>query len=236
MSRGPIALVGSGEFTPAMEDVDRLLLTGRNQRVVFLPTAAAREGNARIRYWVDLGLAHYQRLGAEAVPLMVLGRDDAENVDLAAQVEGAGLVYLSGGDPTFLADTLRGTAVAAALRLAWEAGMAVGGCSAGAMALADHVPRVRDPTGPPVDGLGFVADLVVIPHFDRIDHWLPGASELAVASAPEGAWVLGIDEETAAVGGPRDWSVHGRGSAWLMKAGVDRQEFGAGTSFVTPAS
>ena len=41
---GPIALVGSGEFLPVMEDVDRGLLAGRPPRAAFLPTAAGEEG------------------------------------------------------------------------------------------------------------------------------------------------------------------------------------------------
>ncbi|GAC1330173.1 MAG: hypothetical protein NVSMB17_07300 [Candidatus Dormibacteria bacterium] len=196
-----------------------------------MPTAAAREGQARIQYWVDLGVAHYRSLGVDAVPLMVLTRDDAENPELAEAVGEAGLVYLSGGDPTYLATTLRDTAVGRAIRAAWDAGAAIAGCSAGAMALAERVPRVRDPSGAPVDGLAFVPNLVVIPHFDRIDHWMPGTTELATASAPEGAWVLGIDEETAVIGGPVRWEVRGRHSAWLMKKGLERQEFRDGATF-----
>src|SRR5207237_49542 len=45
---GPIALVGSGEFLPAMEAVDAALLAGRPARAVFLPTAAGAEGRARV--------------------------------------------------------------------------------------------------------------------------------------------------------------------------------------------
>ncbi len=46
---GLIALVGSGEYLPVMEDVDRYLLdslnlNGRKPRVVCLPTAAGRKG------------------------------------------------------------------------------------------------------------------------------------------------------------------------------------------------
>ncbi|HEY8739526.1 MAG TPA: Type 1 glutamine amidotransferase-like domain-containing protein, partial [Candidatus Dormibacteraeota bacterium] len=215
------------------EEVDRLLLEGRSPRAVFLPTAAAREGDTRVQYWVDLGTAHYRRLGVEPVPLMVLERADAENAALAAAISGAGLVYLSGGDPTFLATTLRGSAVATAIRSAWEAGAALAGCSAGAMALAERVPRVRDPSGTPVDGLGYVQRLVVVPHFDRIDHWMPGTTELAIASAPAGTWVLGIDEDTAVIGGPQKWEVRGKHSAWLMRAGLERQEFKPGDFFAT---
>jgi cyanophycinase-like exopeptidase len=230
---GPLALVGSGEFTPAMAEVDLELLRGRPSRVVFLPTAAAPEGEERLRYWVDLGNSHYHRLGVEAVPLMVRRREDAEDEDLAAQVEGAGLVYLSGGDPAFLADALRDSAVGAAIKSAWEAGAAVAGCSAGAMALTEFAPNIRDRVRPPANGLGFVTGVVVLPHFDRMEHWLPGATDLAIASAPPGYWVLGIDEDTAVVGGPTEWQVAGRQSAWLFRAREERRHFRAGDRLST---
>jgi len=232
-SHGPLALVGSGEFTPAMEEVDRELLRGRPSRVVFLPTAAAPEGEERLGYWVALGNSHYHRLGVKAVPLMVRRREDAQDAELAAQVGGAGLVYLSGGDPAFLADTLRDTAVGGAIKRAWEAGAAVAGCSAGAMAMTEHAPNVRDRVSPPAAGLGFVTGVVVLPHFDRMEQWLPGATDLAIASAPPGYWVLGIDEDTAVVGGPVAWQVAGRQSAWLLRAGVERQHFRGGDRLYT---
>ena len=56
-------------------------------------------------------VAHYSRLGVEAVPLQVLDRAGADDPALAGQVAGAGLVYLSGGNPgtsptpRYLADT-----------------------------------------------------------------------------------------------------------------------------------
>ena len=45
--------------------------------------------------------------------------------------------------------------------------------------------------------------------------------------------VLGIDEETAIVGGPSYWTVKGRSSAWrLSKEG--REQLVTGTSVTTP--
>jgi cyanophycinase-like exopeptidase len=216
-----------------MAEVDRELLRGRPNRVVFLPTAAAQEGEKRLRYWVDLGNSHYHRLGVEAVPLLVRRREDAEDEGLAAQVGGAGLVYLSGGDPAFLANTLRETAVGAAIMRAWEAGTAVAGCSAGAMAMTEHAPNMRDRVNPPAAGLAFVTGVVVLPHFDRMEQWLPGATDQAIASAPPGYCVLGIDEDTAVVGGPVEWQVAGRQSAWLLRPGAECQRFRDGDRLST---
>jgi cyanophycinase len=136
-SPGPVALVGSGEYLDVMVDIDR------SPRAVFLPTAAAEEGEDKIRYWLELGGRHFQRLGVEPVPLPVLTREDASREELAALVEGAGLVYLSGGNPGYLASTLRGTLVWEAIVAAWRRGAALAGCSAGACALSYAAEDVR---------------------------------------------------------------------------------------------
>jgi cyanophycinase len=224
---GPIALVGSGEFTPATEDVDTVLLDGQAGRVVFLPTAAALEGDDRVGYWVGLGRAHYARLGVDAAPLMVLDRVDADRAEIAAQIEGAGLVYLSGGDPTYLAKTLVGTRVGAAIIAAWLQGCAVAGCSAGAIALTETVPDIRRGS-PSVPGLGLVQGMIVLPHFDQIERWMPGAIRLALDATPPGVHLVGVDEETAIVGGPQRWRVMGHGHAWVLTTTGEPESYAAG--------
>ena len=74
------ALLGSGEFEPWTEDVDRWLLdraTG-DGTVLILPAASAPEGDSVFEMWANMGLTHYGRLGipAEVVPLK--RRKDAE--------------------------------------------------------------------------------------------------------------------------------------------------------------
>ena len=234
MSAGPIALVGSGEFTPAMEDVDRELLEGRPRRVVFLPTAAAPEGDRSLAYWVDLGRLHYTRLGVEALPLLVRNRVDAERSDLASAIAGAGLVYLSGGDPTYLAATLVRTRVGDAIVAAWQRGAAVAGCSAGAVALTDHVPDVRHRGRPATRGLALVPHIVVLPHFDQLERWAPGVTRWALESLPDDRLLIGVDEETAILGGTVEWRVRGRRRVWELRRGADPIGHAAGEAFTTP--
>jgi hypothetical protein len=50
---------------------------------------------------------------------------------------------------------------------------------------------------------------------------------------PDGVSVVGIDEDTAIVGGPYEWEVQGRQSAWLFIDG-HRKEFKPGQVLVTP--
>ena len=71
-----LALVGSGEYLPAMEAVDRTLLDRLPEapRVVCLPTAAGTEGPERIAYWSRLGVEHFTRLDAQAEAVPVVDR------------------------------------------------------------------------------------------------------------------------------------------------------------------
>jgi len=241
---GPVALVGSGEFLPMMEPVDAALLQGRPQRVVVLPTAAAREGDARVSYWLELGRTHYEAMGVEPVLLDVRTRHDADNPATATRIDGAGLVYLSGGDPHHLSDTLRDTALWRAIVAAWHQGTALGGCSAGAMALTSGAPDNLLPTGgasrrapehPRVaNGLGLIGGLAVIPHFDQMERFRPGALEWFAAWQPRGTTLVGIDENTALVGETgRGWHVQGNGAAWVLGAGP-RARFGPGDETPLP--
>jgi cyanophycinase len=232
---GPLALVGSGEYLPVMAKIEGALIEGRPPRYVQIPTAAAPEGPARLRYWLGLGAAQAERLGVEQVPVVVRTRDEADSDELAALIDGAGLVYLSGGHPQFLARTLRGTRVWAAIEAAWRAGAALAGCSAGAIALTDWVPAVRTPAAEAESGLAVVPHLRVLPHFDRMTAWAADLVARASASAPPGSTVLGIDEDTALVsrsGDGRRWQVHGRQQAWLLDGGPGRP-FPAGATLDT---
>jgi cyanophycinase len=232
---GPIALVGSGEFLPVMRPVDAELLEGRPQRAVFLPTAAAPEGEERLGYWIGLGTAHYRAMGVEPVPLRVLTREDADDPELASQVEGAGLVYLSGGNPGYLVETLRNTAVWRAIHAAWLAGTALGGCSAGAIALSAVVPDPRSTEiGRIEPALGVVPHLAVIPHFDRFDRVLPRLAQRIHAEAPAGVTTIGVDEETALVGGLERWTVRGRQRVWVIEDDDEREGHRPGATLQLP--
>jgi cyanophycinase len=236
MSLGPLALVGSGEYLPVMAAVEAMLLDGRAPRYVQLPTAAAPEGERSLKRWLDLGAGQADRLGVEQVPVVVRDRAEADSAELAALIEGAGLIYLSGGNPAYLAKTLRGTRVWAAIVAAWESGSALAGCSAGAMALTGWVPSMRALDREPDPGLQVVPTLRVLPHFDKMLGWAPDMLTRAVLRAPAGTTVLGIDEDTAIVdltGAGHSWQVHGRQQAWVLADGP-RRGFAAGSTLTTP--
>src|SRR4051812_16982078 len=145
MPSGPLALVGSGEYLPVLEHVERQLLAGRPPRFVQLATAPAPEGPASLARWHELGRAPPERLGVHQDVVPGVDRGSPPDPELAALLPGAGLVYLSGGNPPFVAATLRDTNVWRAIERVWQDGAALAGCSAGAMALTAHVPDIRHP-------------------------------------------------------------------------------------------
>jgi cyanophycinase len=233
MTSSPIALVGSGEYLPVMTEIEGALIAGRAPRYVQLATAAAPEGEKSLARWHQLGKKQSDRLGVEQVIVDVRTREDAENPAFAAAIEGAGLIYLSGGNPAYLAETLRDTAVWRAIVATHQAGAAVAGCSAGAMALSDWAPRIRDLNREQPTGLGLVPHVRVIPHFDTMLSRVPDVLRNALLRLPGGTTLLGIDEDTALVGGPHEWEVKGRQSVWVLGLSA-RQEFPAGTNLTTP--
>ena len=96
---GLLALVGSGEYLESMRDVEAHLLAGRPARYVQLATAAHPDGPDRVAYWHDLGRRQAERLGVEQIVVPVGTREEAMDPANADLVRGAGLIYLSGGDP-----------------------------------------------------------------------------------------------------------------------------------------
>jgi len=233
MSPGPIALVGSGEYLPIMQEIEANLIAGRNPKYVQIPTAAAPEGEASLSKWINLGKAQADRIGVEAVSVVAHDRNDADDPRIAEQVRGAGLIYLSGGNPSFLANTLRDTLLWREIEAEWRDGAALAGCSAGAMALADHIPTLRLPTHTATSGFGLLPHIRVLPHFDKMFARIPDFMTRFM-KVPDGVSVVGIDEDTAIVGGPVEWEVKGRQSAWLFVDG-HRVEYGHGQTVVTPA-
>jgi cyanophycinase len=64
---GRLALVGSGEYLPVMQEVEGWLLEGRPRRYVQLATAAAPEGERSLARWHQLGADAAARLDAEQI-------------------------------------------------------------------------------------------------------------------------------------------------------------------------
>jgi cyanophycinase-like exopeptidase len=213
---GLIALLGSGEYLPVMDDVDRYLLAncgadGRVPRVVCLPTAAGREGERSWGRWMRMGEDHFTRLGADVKSLPVIDRVSADDAAHASDVEAADLIYFSGGDPNHLYQAMNGSRVWESAQKAFARGAAYAGCSAGAMILAKSMPDFRRAGFGTLPAFDIVPAAFILPHFDAIPIVRQPLVFAIQKQLKDGESLLGIDEETALIGtlGGK-WRVHGR--------------------------
>ena len=231
---GSLALVGSGEYLPAMAEFEKSLLedgikNGKENIYIQIPTAAAQESTSRIEYWKDLGQKQAEAIGAKPLFLPIYTREDAQNMSYVNQISNSALIYMSGGDPHYLAKTLIDTPIWQAIVKNWQSGASLAGCSAGAMVLSSQIPNFRLSRAEPTTGLNLIPNIRVIPHFNKFFKWIPESAAKLLMHVPDDSILIGIDELTAIVkrGGSDFWQVYGQAKLHTLK-GLPEQQLGDG--------
>jgi cyanophycinase len=224
---GVLALVGGSEWRDGCRKFDAALLEAAGtDEVLVLPTAAAYENPGRA---VDSARSYFEDLGGRITGLMVLGRTEAEDETNAAAVRAARFVYIGGGSPLHLRSVLKGSRLWEALLEAWRDGAVLAASSAGAMVLCD--PMVDPRGGAYTVGLGLIANLSVFPHHDTAPAHL---KERSIELRPEGATLVGVDEQTALIRDPDGtWRVAGQGLVTLYGPDPGTEESYAADSVIS---
>ena len=227
---GSLALVGSGEYLPAMAEFEKSLVqdgvkNGKEARYLQIPTAASRESADRLSYWKELGLRQAQAIGVQETYLPIYTREDAFNQKYVDQVANSALMYMSGGDPHHLAEVLIDTPLWSAIIENWKTGASLAGCSAGAMVLSAHIPNFRLLKKTPTAGLNLLPEIRVIPHFNKFFKWIPESAAKVLLHVPDNSILIGVDELTAIVkrSGESDWLVVGQAKVHVLKGMPDQQ-------------
>jgi cyanophycinase len=213
-------LMGSGEFEPWSNEIEAAALDVRPGPVAVLPTASSAEGDDVFGRWGRMGLEHYAAAEIDARLVPVKTREDADREDLARELEGAAMVFFSGGKPQHLAETIHGTRLWDALLAALDGGTVYAGCSAGAL-IASQSREQRRERGVRT---GWVYGLGLVPHVSFGVHWdkvkvIPGLRSVVMSRIPPGSWFVGLDERTAILGDGRRWRVYGVGEVTVRHAG-----------------
>ena len=216
---GAIALVGSGEYSVQMQELETQLLhraisRGKKNSFVQIPTASSHEGEASRAKWKRLGEEQSERIGSECIYLPIHEREDAFNPEFVDSLEGAGLIYFSGGDPHRVAEIYRDTPVWQKIVEQWRSGSSLAGCSAGAMAFGGSIMGLRRSSHSA--GLALLPDIEVIPHYDKMLGWLPDRVAAFIAQNISQSTLLGIDENTALVYTDA-WRKYGRGNVHVLR-------------------
>jgi cyanophycinase len=220
-ARGWIIPIGGAEN----KENDRRILRrfvevsgGDDADIVVIPTASKlHETGSRYE-------AIFRELGARHVTVMDFDtRRDCQEANRLQRIEDATGIFFTGGNQLRLTALLGGTPVAQLIRKRNAAGVTVGGTSAGASILSEHMIAFGD-EGPSVisgsvrlaPGLGLTNRFVIDQHFRERDRL--GRLITALAYNPF-AIGIGLDEDTAAFIGPDDvLEVEGTGGATIVDA------------------
>ncbi len=223
---GAIALVGSGEYSVQMQELETELLhraisRGKRNTFVQIPTASSHEGDGSREKWKRLGQEQSDRIGSECIYLPIHEREDAFNPDFVDAINDAGLIYFSGGDPHRVAQIFNASPLWNEIVAEWKTGTSLAGCSAGAMAFGGTIMGIRKSHHS--EGLGLLTGIEVIPHYDKMLGWLPDRVTAFIANTFSDATLLGIDENTALVHTDA-WRKFGRGDVHILRGTLEIEQ------------
>ncbi|MGW8301704.1 MAG: cyanophycinase, partial [Desulfobacterales bacterium] len=227
---GYILLAGGAEFSGRMAKPDRraiALAGGLGASISIIPAAAAPDNNHQRA--AKNGVSWFKKLGAVNVAaLPLIDRKSADDPAVVAALQRSKMIYLLGGFPRHLAQSLAGSKSWQVILSAHQSGAVIAGSSAGAMILCDHYydPYEKEIYG----GLGLIPNACILPHHDTFGKsWAP-----ELAQRLPGTVLIGIDEQTGMLndGPDRRWQVYGDGADGVTLYKNDRQiQFAPGTRF-----
>jgi len=148
-------------------------------------------------------------------------REEADDPALAAIVQTATGVYLTGGNQSRLASVVAGTRLGDALFLAHDRGAVLAGTSAGASAMASHMVAFGRSGSTPKNrmaqlsaGLGILHGVVIDQHFEQRGRI---GRLLAIVAGSPSLLGVGLDEDTCAiVHADQTIQVIGRGAVTIV--------------------
>jgi cyanophycinase len=226
--RGYILLEGGAEFGGQMAKPDTRaieLAGGSDVQVSIIPTAAFPDKNHQRAG--QSGVRWFKRLGARHVTLLpLIDQASANQSSVASVLRQSRLIYLLGGFPHYLAQTLVGSLSWRAMLEAYDTGAVIGGSSAGAMILCQHY---YDPdTQRVMEGLNMVPQACLVPHHNTFGK---GWASSLVPSIPYDV-IVGVDEQTGLIddGVKGEWTVLGKGVVTVYK-GRDTKTYRSGETF-----
>lgn len=201
------------------------LAGGLDSPIAILPAAAAPDHNHERAG--RQGFRWFQSLGASRVELVpVIDKASAGQEKNAARIRTAKLIYLLGGFPRHLEETLRDSLVWDCALAAFQDGAVIGGSSAGAMVLCQHYFDPYENKLRP--GLNLIRNCCVLPHHNNFGgRW---AAQLA-PKLPR-SLLIGLDERTGVLSDSSGyWTVYGAGKVTLYLKGHKLQVYADGDRF-----
>lgn len=219
--RGWIIAIGGAEN----KENDRRILErfatasgGERADIVVIPTASRvhETGSRYEKLFTEIGVQRVSVMDFDT-------RRDCHEPGRLTRLEAASGIFFTGGNQLRLTTLLGGTPVARLIRAANARGVTVGGTSAGASILSEHMIAAGDEGSSVVagsvrlaPGLGLTNRFIIDQHFRQRDRL--GRLLTALAYNPF-AVGIGLDEDTAALIGPDETvEVEGSGGVTIVDA------------------
>jgi len=191
---------------------------GSDADIVVIPTASrmAETGPRYERLFTEIGAARVTSMDFDT-------RRDCHEPGRLQRLEEATGIFFTGGNQLRLTTLLGGTPVAKLIRIRNAHGVAVGGTSAGASILSEHMIAFGDEGSSIISGsvrlapgLGLTNRFIIDQHFRQRDRL--GRLLTALAYNPF-AIGIGLDEDTAAFIGPDETvEIEGSGGVTVVDA------------------
>lgn len=176
------------------------LAGGDDSRILVIPTASELEETGP-EY-----AAFFEDMGGRAISIPVEQREDCLKQDILEKLASATAVFITGGNQLRLSTILGGTPVAKMIRQLNAEGIHIGGTSAGAAIMSEHMiaggrsgPTPKEDGATMAPGLGLTNKVIIDQHFRQRNRLGRLMSALSYNPFVCG---LGIDEDTAAFIGP----------------------------------
>ncbi|MUL35843.1 cyanophycinase [Gloeocapsopsis dulcis] len=218
-TKGQLVIIGGaedkeGECTILREFVRRA--GGTKARVVIMTAATELPREVGENY-----IRVFERLGAEDVRILdTESREDGSSSTALEAIEKATGVFFTGGDQARITDILKDTEIDTKIHERFQAGLVIGGTSAGAAVMPDVMIIEGDSeTNPRMEivdlgpGMGFLPGVVIDQHFSQRGRLGRLIAALAQQPAVLG---FGIDENTAMVVSDDQFEVIGEGSVTVV--------------------
>ncbi len=223
-----LALFGSGEFTPAVNNIDKYLISKyKPKNIAVLPTAAGLERG--VTKWTDMAKQHYAKLNLPVISIPIFNKVQANDPKLTDPLTQADWIFFSGGNPGYLLATLRNSKLWKIVLKRLDDGALLAGSSAGAMIMGKFLlaPSFKalfnDNEVFWQRAFGLI-DYSVFPHFDHFKKQKDFMRKVIehIPDKVSSAW-MGIDENTAIVFNKHECTVHGLGGVEIHNStGIQR--------------
>ncbi|MBE9192202.1 cyanophycinase [Gloeocapsopsis crepidinum LEGE 06123] len=218
-TKGQLVIIGGaedkeGECTILREFVRRA--GGTKARIVIMTAATELPREVGENY-----IRIFERLGAEDVRIVdTESREDASSSTALEAIDKATGIFFTGGDQSRITDILKDTEIDTRIHKRFQAGLVVGGTSAGAAVMPDVMIVEGDSeTNPRMEivdlgpGMGFLPEVVIDQHFSQRGRLGRLIAALAQQPAVLG---FGIDENTAMIVSNDQFEVVGAGSVTVV--------------------